>query len=559
MTSRAASAPRRTSRSLSRFVLCPVALSPLALCAGAAGLYAQSITPLVQEGDTVPGVGVVTGIQNVAINSSGQWTVEVDTDNADTDADEVMLRDGLVYLVEGQALPLPLGATLDGFDALNRSELGFSAWNLRLDGTPGGIADDTGVYVDTVLVVQEGGISTAPEFSAGTPYTGFFDVKINEANQLLVVGEVDDPALSSTIDRALVRMDLDASGALLSETVVVKEGDVLPGQTESVEDVETGPHAFAFNNLGQALYVVDLEGDASVDGAVYQDGTLLAQEGAASPAAGRNWATLARAEVDLNDAGDTVLSAQLDGDAATSAVLVKNGAVFLQEGDVPSGVAPDAITGFGTGPVLLTERGNVLWFATLTGAPSTAESLWLDQRLLVRTGVTQVNGVTITDLSNLQDGYTISPNGRHVVFEATLSDGTNGAYRLDLGPASAVSRNGAGTNTVCLVSVTDPVLGEDWIATVDATGHPGALATVILAYDLPLTGLPTPWGELLVSPEALGGTLAATSTVFGGGLNVHTVPLPADASLATLTAYTQALIVGGGPELCNAVDVTLGF
>ena len=52
----------------------------VALLALATPVAAQSITPLVQDGDVVPGVGAVTSIQNLAVDSAGSWIVEVDTD-----------------------------------------------------------------------------------------------------------------------------------------------------------------------------------------------------------------------------------------------------------------------------------------------------------------------------------------------------------------------------------------------------------------------------------------------------------------------------------------------
>ena len=90
-------------------------LVPLALGSPAA---AQSATTLVIEGDVVSDVGAVASIQNLAVNSSGSWIVEVDTDNPDTNVDSALIRGGALLLQEGQALAAPSGATIDTFDAV---------------------------------------------------------------------------------------------------------------------------------------------------------------------------------------------------------------------------------------------------------------------------------------------------------------------------------------------------------------------------------------------------------------------------------------------------------
>jgi hypothetical protein len=70
-------------------------------------------------------------------------------------------------------------------------------------------------------------------------------------------------------------LELDGARNLLSERVIAKEGDVLPGQSEAIADFETGAEESAINAAGQVLYGVDLAGSTSTDGAIYLDQTLL--------------------------------------------------------------------------------------------------------------------------------------------------------------------------------------------------------------------------------------------------------------------------------------------
>jgi hypothetical protein len=388
---------------------------------------------LLQDGDLVPGVGVVTSIDNLIVNASGEWIVEADTDNANTDIDGVLVKNGVLFLREGQALAAPAGASIDSFDAVTLSATSHSGWNFFLAGTSG-TSDDSGLFFDGALVFQEGFLSTAAGFSPNTPYIGFFETKVNASNQILIMASVDDPAIASTVDRALVIATVDNAGTLLSETLLFKEGDVLPGQTGLVTDFGTGPHAFDFNEAGSVLYVADLDSVTTTDGVVYLDGTLLAQEGSPSPVAGRNWLTLSTSlRVALNDSGSYVYTGTLDGSTTTDSVIIRDNALFRQEGDSLPDIAPHTLTSFGTGPVDIDNSGNVLWFGDWNDPDTTRDTgLFLNDTLLVQEGVSEINGVTVLSLPTSQDAFAISPDGRYVIFEATLTGSVNGAFLLDL-------------------------------------------------------------------------------------------------------------------------------
>ena len=127
-------------------------------------------------------------------------------------------------------------------------------------------------------------------------------------------------------------------------------------------------------------------------------------------------------------------------------------------------------------------------------------------------------------------------------------------------PAAAVVRNGSGVNPLCYTSTTLPMVGETWFAAIDTAGHPGAGWTLIVGYDQPWPGTATPFGELLVATEALGGVgLFQSLAPSGGGVATHANGVPDDLSLPGFIAYTQGVILGGYAELGNAVDLELGF
>jgi hypothetical protein len=411
------------------------AVSLLAVTVGicAAGVPATDPTPVVLEGDAVPGVGNVTRIDNLTVSNGGVWLVEADTDHSNTDADSVLIRNGVLYLREDDTLPLPPGATLDSFDSITINNNGDSGFNFFLNSVLP-TTEDSGVYFNTALVIQESDASTAPEFSPKTPYIGFFDVKPNDVNQLLVVASVDDPAIATSVDRALVIVTVDGTGALLSESVFAKEGDILPGQTEAVADFGTGPHQSAINNSGQLLFFADLTGSSSADGVVYLNNVVLAQEGQPSPIPGRNYEFLSSRGMDLNNNGGYVHKANLTGDSSDDELIVVNGGVFVREGDTLAAIEPFTFTSFGTGsgPVKIDDNDNVLWYGDWNDTNTDVDTgLFLNGTLLVQEGVTMIGGLLVDSISSGSDAFDMSDDGRFIIFEATLVGGINGAFVIE--------------------------------------------------------------------------------------------------------------------------------
>lgn len=399
------------------------------------------ITAVAREGDPVPGAGSVTRIDNVAVNDAGQWIVEADTDFANADQDQVLINNAGLLLREDDPLPEPLGARLDSFDSINLNAAGNSGWNFFLRGT-GGAFDDSGIYFNTTLVIQESDFSTAPEFSPNTPYLGFFDAKMNDANQIMMVATVDDTNVPTTVDQAIVRLELDPSGALLSEAVVAKEGDVLPGQVEAVELFETGPHGSASNAPGDVLYIANLTGNTATDGAIYLNHVLIAQEGSPSPVPGRNYELLLGRGLDLGDSGDHVFKANLDGAVTDDDVIIVDGAVFKQEGESFPAIAPFLLENFGlaAGPVAIDDNGNVAWYGDWNDPDLDRDSgLFVGEELVVQEGVTMVGGVILDTIANGQDAFALSDNGRWLIFEGTLLGGIDGAFLVELGAAGGVA------------------------------------------------------------------------------------------------------------------------
>jgi hypothetical protein len=256
------------------------------------------------------------------------------------------------------------------------------------------------------------------------------------------VAAVDDPTVPSSVDLAIVLWTLDGAGNLILENVIVKEGDVLPGQTRPVRIVGTGPNQLALNDAGEVMFFAGLTGDPATDGCIYK-GTVappLAQEGSPSPIAGRTWGNLSAHGMDLNDAGEYVFQADLDSsDLTNDRVIVRNGAIVRQEGTAPPGQPPALRAvhfGPSDGPVRIDDAGQM--FSFVQWGVQGFKGYYVNDTLKVRETVTSVAGNTIRSLPSGPMAFTASHHNQVLAFRAAFVAGNvPRVIILDTGSASA--------------------------------------------------------------------------------------------------------------------------
>jgi hypothetical protein len=554
------------SNRVSGSLLAPLVPTLFATSAMAAPGDGWTLTPLLLEGDAVVGVGAVTRIDNLAVNDLGQWQVEADTDNSDTNGDSVLVRNGVLFLQEGQSLATPIGALLDSFDSIELNDAGDASFNHFLDGTSGS-SDDSGIYFNDLLLIQEGDSATSAGFSSGTNWIGFFETKLNDSNQMLVLGSVDDPAINSSVDRALVRLTLNPDGSIAATDLVVKEGDVLLGATEAVQDAETNPHALALGDDGLTLWVADLEGDTIADGAICIENQILFRENDPSPIPGRPWESFGSTKLDRHPIGGVVFTATVQGDNASDAVIVQDNTVFQQEGGPVPGVPGATLASFGSGPVQIGASGRVLWFGSWNETSGTVEGLFLGEDLVVQTGVTQIAGQTVVDISGVQDGYRMSDDGKRIIFEAELADGRQGAFLAEL--QADVEVLGSCTANLASMSAPNggPTVGQTFDLAFDTAASTSAFSFLATAPGLaPLggpCGLQLPEiGEVVIDFTQYQllelGVLASFPTTVG-------VTIPDLPSILGKDLFVQALLIdltGVGVQaayLSNGLRVCFGI
>jgi len=139
-----------------------------------------------------------------------------------------------------------------------------------------------------------------------------------------------------------------------------------------------------------------------------------------------------------------------------------------------------------------------------------------------------------------------------------LAPDAGAAYLFETSAPTAQVLNGSGINPLCLMSIEPPALGGSWDIQVDASQHPTTTETWVFCRQLALS-TPEPWlsWEILVN---FGSPLIFNSAMVGGGIAVHSVPIPASPSLLGYQVTAQAALFSGGSiiAICNAERVRIG-
>jgi hypothetical protein len=509
---------------------------------------------LVRAGDLVPGVGAVEAIDNLTVDDDGNALVQVNTDNVDLGRDLAVLRNGHLHLQEGQALPLPTGATLKAFDTPTLNTALHSAWVHELDGT-GSFADDVGLYFGDQLLLQEGGASSAPQLLGGNVIKGLYEAEINNLDRMLLITIIDEPGQLPGLNFAVLRITVDAAGNLASETLILRAGDfVVPGVSGELTNMEIRGQCLSFNDLDQFMFVTTESGVSGTERAVYIDGVQLARDGGPSPVAGRPWDTVAGAEVDLNNLGDWVLHAELEGDSDSAYLIERNGAKFIQEGDTLPAIPGFVFQRFGFGPVYVGDNGNVLWFGDWDDPDTSRDTgLFLNHQLILQEGVSVVDGELVEFIRGVEKGYVLSPDGEWIVVEVELAGGVNAALLIHVGPWTCLDGGSAGTGGITPRLRGAGSLEGDSLARLELT-HAKPSTTSAMVMGLSELSVPFRGGILVPNPDVL----ALGLPVDAQGESTLALPIPVGLPPG-LAVWFQAWIQDpGGPFNLAASNAVKG-
>jgi hypothetical protein len=447
----------------------PLSFTGLAALAMALPASAQTFTELIREGDPLPGgTGeIITRIDNVDINGSGDWLIELDTDASANDA--VVLHNGAILWQEGTSLGFtaPAGQEASSFiDTLDINDAGDIMFITPLRDTGTTTTNGTLLVWNGVTIIERDVTPcNAAGLPAGTIYTAVSEAWQNNNGQLLVGASVGITGVSTPI---LLRIDLDAAGNITSETKLALRGETLPGPNHvtPIQGFSFSKGRQAINDNGESMWYVDDDhtvapGDTLTDANIYMtDGanvnTLLYNEADPFPADLADvFDHFSTAEIDLNNSGDFVFSGFDRGPSSDDSWIFKSIGgvieVLAHEGDpVPASVGGGWNTaGFGFGGVVpMSNNGDVIWFLDWDDPDTTIDTgLMFNNDLILQEGVSMLGGLVLEDVPNSDSEIAMSDSGTFAIIEVVLDEAAG-----DLDAVYVVELSGELGTSYCAVN-----------------------------------------------------------------------------------------------------------
>ena len=272
----------------------------------------------------------------------------------------------------------------------------------------------TGVFFNkSAMPIMQGDPVTAVGVSAGTTFAEFDSssvVHITDNNLLLLGCRIIE---KGTPKNALLKVQLDGSGNLVTQTLVAKVGGPAAGGPDTWESVAVGPHTCAINNAGTVIYSGVTS--AGVSG-VWRDSTLVASEGGTSPAGGLPWGYMFGVPVDINASGSWALRGPVIGATSTWAEQGDAGETFTSGGGGTTGNVP-----LGGGPLSL-----------ITGTLSTDHDVDVYYIRVGDPALPEQQPFTVTTVPNPGEGF-VGAAFDTVLYLFRDAANANGATRVGLG------------------------------------------------------------------------------------------------------------------------------
>jgi len=499
---------------------------------------AQTPTSLVKQGDPIAGLGAVTSIESVQVLDSGSWLALIDTDHPDTTQDTGLLRDGTLFLREGELLTAPVSVLLDDFESMHASRTGQVALCLRT--FAGGPRE--GLAWNRTVLAQNGSPLVDPLVGANTSWLAFDVCKVNAANEVFVLGDVANPELAGVREATLCRFRLDALGNVLASDVLLTKRQFVPVLGTTVNDLPSTEHSLSVNDRGDWMTLV--LGLGPVNAFVINGTTVVAQEGAPSPVAGRAWRTagglINSPRLCLNNRGEYAFSGGLDGSGGTY-LVVKNGQKFAQSGDVYPSFSASALFNGTPAPLVLTDGGDLFWRAD--SELQTDDAFLRNFTPLIQANRTVFNGDLVVAVEQTPDAFSVSPNGRYFAGRVDLQLGGEAVLFIDLGLTLPLP--GCAGNPGSLAVTSGLALpGNALEFALDGGQAPGALPLLTFSSREPTPfspcGLLLPFGELMISPTHRIGSLALPPWD-GTQPSTLVVPIPPDPALVDHVFFAQGV------------------
>ncbi|MEM7306113.1 MAG: hypothetical protein AAF682_05550 [Planctomycetota bacterium] len=497
-------------------------------------------TELFTAGDILPGFGLVELIRNPDIDDPTGWVVIASRDEGAflPDYRRALVRNKAVLLQTGDDVGVP-SAFVDDIRDVDVSSAGDRACyvELKVTDVPGTVS---ALLFNEVPIALAGDLVAAPGVPAGTVYQSFDGVSLDDQLRLLAYARFENG--SEAPRGAYVLFRLDAAGTVLSEELLVQEGDLLGGQPID----RLNPGQFDLGDQGKVIYTGDLGPSGDALNFVGINRSVLVIDGDPSP-----WGSDYNyfLEPQLDEAGNHAFWTGVGGGERG---IVRNGAAFRFEGDLLPQL-PGPITEVTADGLWLTEDGATVYTAEWDGG----EGVFVDDALLVDS--TQlIAGEPF--LSNIALHARADGTGVAVTYYNAAVNDTLFAWIPDV---DGVPGCGANEGTLALAQG-DASAGTTAVFELDQGQAPGVIAFLGWSLDgtspggcgTTLPGL----GELLIGPELV--ALSAPATWSGTPLAVS-VPFPPLAASATVFGQgvfldTTGVAPGEPVRLTSGLQVFVG-
>lgn len=460
-----------------------------------------------------------------------------------------------VLFHEGDPEPGAPAAPLLSFPAASQIALGRLGHGSIATVLESGFAPfpQTHLYWDGTPIARYGervAVSGLP-FGGPVPliHVGFRQVLGNDARQVLATTDIW-PRFADTVPPfpVLVRYQLDVNGAATSAALLLDAGaDAL--RPTPYRDLPHDPRATDMDETGRWITRA-----LGVDGRwrVVRDGVELALEGGASPVAGRTWSDLGGDQpVALGTRGGHAFLAGLSGDSASARVVVQDGALLAQQGEVLAPLATPIEPRVDTNLVYAGD-GRVLWLGDMGGG---GQALVRGREILLASW-TRVAFRVLVGI----EGFVATPDGRFVFVDAVLETGP-ALLLLDLGAAELLAPCASANPCTLTRSSGAVVTGAVFRLALDGPVPAGSLAKVKLARSGSSCEASYPFGEIYLTA----GSVFARQVlgVHAGSPITIALAVPNDPGLVGLTLYGQGSFVAppGSPTrlfLSNGLRFEVG-
>jgi len=516
-----------------------------------------TVVPLVQQTDTIIGIGELTSITYVSITNDRNWTAVIDTAFSDSDTDGALLRNGFVTLREGTTLFNPPGSVLDDWISVSFADNGHLGMLLR---TRQGATVVDGAFWNLVPVALKDEVIEAVPLGPNSDWDRFDVIKLNNRNELFVMGDIDNTSVSGTREDALIRYTLGPAGQVLDTTVLATKGMSVPVLGTNINALGNTEHVLDVNNHGDFIVYISGVGKNAV---LINMDRIAAQELDPAPAPnGRTWKTLALTKVSINDRGDYIVTGSLDG-TSNNYLISKNNTKFAQSGDLFPSMSASRLDNGSSAPVVVANNGDVFWSPRFVGG--TDDCFARNYETIVQEGQTVIDGHLVSSVTAGENGFAVSRDGRFWVGRVELQGLGSAALFADYGLVLELPGCEANRGKLNYVSGSAR-LGCQFTISIDNAQKVGAIPALVFSTGPAMQdsdcGIHTPFGELLFSPPRTRRIIVLPA--WTGTPIQRTFNIPNDIALMDAAFWSQVAFYDASPaaleeyRLSNGMRIEIG-